>query len=271
MLQTFLRMFKARDLQLLVIEGSAGTGKTMAIKEVLKGSKCLFQTSHSTPLALYNELHLHRNEMVILEDLDSLLSSDRAVSMLKALCETTKVKTLNYLTTSQLLKAPTSFETASSVLISCNKLQSKDKNVEALLSRGLYITFEPSRKELLAKMEQILPLIDTVNLESSQRQKVLGFIKKNAPYASSLNLRHLCRGLSLFAFSLREEGFDWQKSLGELMGLDIKLKEVLGLMASKKPVKQQVKEFSGSRASYYRARRKVSASQGTKKMPKPTN
>ena len=251
-------MFKQKDLQLLIIQGEAGTGKTQMIQHTLEGEKCFMQQSHSTPLALFNSLYEHRNELIVLEDLDTFLRSSVAISMMKALCETTKVKKLSYLSTSQLLKAPINFETASSILISCNQLQAKSKNMQALLSRGLYLQFEPTRLELLNKMIQILPNINLVELKEEQRKEVLGFIEKNEPYASSLNLRHLVRGLSLYSYSLKDKSFDWKSNLEKLMGIDVKLKEVLSLIKSGKPVKEQVKAFSGSRASFYRARKKVS-------------
>lgn len=268
MLKTFIKMFADKGIELLVLQGSAGIGKTEAIKEGIGDVKHLMLSTHSTPLALHIACYEHRNECLILEDIDNLLKSPIAISELKQLTETRKVKTLSYHTTSHALSVPKSFKTSSNCLISCNKMQVRDKNMKALISRGLYITFKPSRQELLRKMEQILPLIDVVDLDIEERRKVLSFIKKNEPYSTSLNLRHLVKGLQMLAFSLREKGFDWRKCLSELLGIDEKLKEVLELMKSGKPVKEQVKRFSGGKTSYFKYKAKVRKSATSKKMPK---
>lgn len=250
-------MFACKDLNLLVLVSKPGLGKSQAIKEALKGKEYFFQSSHATPLSIYNEIYNHKDSYVVLEDIDSLMESERAVSMLKCLCETTAVKTMHYRTTSSLLKAPTSYEVTASTLISCNKMNSKDENVKALLSRGLVVYFEPSKQELLKKMREILPKIDLVSMPFEQRQGVLGFIEKHSAYALELNLRTLVRGLELYAYSLKDKELDWKATLLKLMQVDEKLVEVIGLVESGKPVAEQVEAYSGSRSQYFKIKKEM--------------
>ena len=104
-------------------------------------------------------------------------------------------------------------------------------------------------------MQEILPAIDLVDLPLEQRKEVLHYIVSNSTYAKSLNLRHLVVGLELYAYSLKDKELDWKATLSKLMRIDPKLKEIAELLSSNKSIKQQIKDFSGSRTSYYKVKK----------------
>ena len=255
--KNFLKMFSEKRTELVILESPQGLGKTFMIEEAMNGIDYLLLTSHITPLENYKSLYAHRHKSVVYEDIDNLLKSPISVSLFKQVTETKPIKTVQYHSSSSRLDGvPSSFETTSNVLISCNKFSAKNENLLALVSRGFWIRFTPTQREVLKKMQEILPSIQ-IELELPQKKEVLNLIGESARFSQELNLRHLVRGLQLKKFALEQEGFDWQDNLEKLLKVDVKLREVARIIGSKKPVKEQVKEFSQSRASFYRMRKRL--------------
>jgi len=258
----FLQMFSQRKIELLILQGEAGIGKTASIKEAIEEKEHLFLTSHCTPLEFHNLLYENRNKSIVLEDMDKMLKSPIMVSLLKQLCETRQVKEIQYSSTTGRLTVPRSFKTSSNVLISCNKLLARDKNMLALLSRGLHIDFQPTHQELLNKMQEILYKVDVSRLDKKGRDEVYRFVKANAEFADNLNLRHLVRGLQMKEFAEINRNFRWKKHLTKLMDIDERLKEIHRLEMSNLKTDEKIKKFSGSRATYFRLKKKIKQRKG---------
>ena len=253
----FLKMFSEKRTELVILESPQGLGKTFMIEEAMDGIDYLLLTSHVTPLENYKSLYHNKHKSIVYEDIDNLLKSPISVSLFKQVTETKPIKTVQYhSSTSRLEGVPTSFETTSNVLISCNKFNAKNENLLALVSRGFWIRFQPTQQEVLKKMQQILPHIE-IELRAEQKKEVFKLIEKSAEFSQELNLRHLVRGLQLKKFSMEQEDFNWQSNLEKLLKVDTRLREVSKLRASRKPVQQQVKEFSQSRATFYRLRERL--------------
>jgi len=252
----FLKMFSEKRTELVILESPQGLGKTFMIEEAMDGIDYLLLTSHVTPLENYKALYHNKHKSIVYEDIDNLLKSPISVSLFKQVTETKPVKNIQYHSSSPRLDVPTSFETTSNVLISCNKFSAKNENLLALVSRGFWIRFQPTQHEVLKKMRDILPSID-IGLEMAQRKEVLKLIGESASFSQELNLRHLVRGLQLKKFALQEENFNWQNNLEKLLKVDVRLREVAKLVATKKPVQEQIKEFSQSRATFYRLRERL--------------
>lgn len=252
----FLKMFSEKKTELVILESPQGLGKTFMIEEAMNGIDYLLLTSHVTPLENFISLYNNKHKSIVYEDIDNLLRSPISVSIFKQVTETKPIKTIQYHSSSPRLTVPKSFETTSNVLISCNKFSAKNENLLALVSRGFWIRFLPTQKEVLKKMRQILPSIH-IELNEGHRKEVLSLISESAKFSQELNLRHLVRGLQLKKFSLEQEGFDWKTNLEKLLKADVRLREVAKLVASKKPATQQVKEFGQSRATFYRLRERL--------------
>jgi hypothetical protein len=265
-LEDFVDMFAKGEAKLVILESEQGLGKTATIFSKLKGIKHLYLSSHITPLSNYIALYDNRNLPVVYEDIDTLFRSPISVAMFKQLTDTKKVKEVQYHSTSHALSVPVKFQTTSNVLVSCNSMNTKNANMEALLSRGFYIQFQPNRKEIIDKMETILPNIDIVSLDTTKRDEVFNYIKKREPISTNFNLRHLVRGLQLKEYSLNNQSFAWKNHLDSLLGVDYRLADINKLLNSKKSVRQQEKEFCSKnkchRATFYRLKKKVAKSQG---------
>lgn len=265
-LATYLDMFAKGKIELLIFEANEGLGKTTTITNILGKGNFLMLNTHITPLANYIALYNNVGLPVYFEDIDALFKNATSTSIFKQLTETKKVKTIQYNTTSKLLTVEPEFETTSKVIVSCNKLNANSPNMKAIVSRGIWLSFEPTYEEIFNKMKSIINNID-INLNEEQRKEVLDFINNNMAFANRLNLRHLIRGLSLYSYWLQNKAFDWKNALLQLMGINPKLREVITLIQSGKPVKEQVKAFSGSRPTFYRYKKRVSKYQPFSKTP----
>lgn len=155
-LRAYVRGAARREIGMLCVYGRGGTSKTWTIQHELAaiGARHLHLSCHVTPLATYEELALHKDETVFINDLDSFLKNATNVSLLKQLCETKPVKRIAYTSKSPLAQdLPRSFETKSNVIIDLNKLSTKDASIKALLTRGVSIYFDPTNDEVIANLK----------------------------------------------------------------------------------------------------------------------
>ena len=91
-LETFVRAFAAGSFNLLVLLGAPGLQKSRSVREALPDA-CWIE-GHATALGIYTRLWEHRDEPVIIDDVDSLYSNPGAVRLLKCLCQTERRKTV---------------------------------------------------------------------------------------------------------------------------------------------------------------------------------
>ena len=147
-------------LTLLAITSRPGLGKTEAAIRTagqIGVDKILRLDTHCSPLQLYIALYLNRGKPVIMDDLsDHILENQTCLSILKAICDSRETRTVQYNSTTPLLKAsgtPPAYETTSPVLLLTNKFESVTPAQEALLSRAINAIFTPPIDEILAYIE----------------------------------------------------------------------------------------------------------------------
>lgn len=99
----YLRKFAAGDLALVLLLGRPGIGKTEMARSALNiGSETdcigpLYVEGHAQPFGLYHYLWLHRDQPIVLDDLDRLYAKSDCVRLLKALCNNRRTKRLSWL------------------------------------------------------------------------------------------------------------------------------------------------------------------------------
>ena len=100
---------------------------------------------------MYVKLYRHRDEFVVIDDVDSLYADKSGVRLLKCLCQTEEEKSVAWHTDARSLEKhgiPREFTTTSRVIIICNDWKTLNKNVAALQDRGHVLLFEPSAAEV---------------------------------------------------------------------------------------------------------------------------
>jgi len=249
-LDKFVKMFAEKKANLIIIKSKAGLGKTSSVLRTLKGEDFYFINSHVTPLQFYKDIYTNIGRPILIDDVDNLLTSKISVSLLKQICGTEETKTIQYHSTSPAsADVPMSFTTNSNVLILCNEFDVKNENIRALIDRGFYVSFEPSIEEVLTKMTEITNKYPHLQLDD--RVKVLNFIKRNAKYGKDISLRTLIKAFQIFEF----DQANWKRITLELMNIDQRMIEIVGLVEQYDNDKVRIQHFSGSKATYYRLKK----------------
>lgn len=243
-LYEYMTAFGSRKLNLLIIVSRGGLGKTFIAEETLIEQGPLIFTGHVTPLGMYKELFERNKEeedfMVVFDDVDALVLNKTNVALLKQLCDTREEKIIKYFTTSPILKnIPNEFETSCKVLMLMNDIKTKDKNLNALLTRAHLVYFDPPDTEIIRHIQTF-----------GKDKEVLKFIHLYAPFSKSLNLRIYKR-----ASELKQAGLNWKQDIINELDVDQRLFEIEKLLRKYKTDQEREKHFSSSRSTYYRFKR----------------
>ena len=109
---------------------------------------------NATPFGMYVKLYQHRDEFVVIDDVDALYADRSGVRLLKCLCQTEEEKSVAWHSDVRSLERhgiPREFTTTSRVIIISNDWKTLNMNVAALQDRGHVIVFEPSAAEVHRK------------------------------------------------------------------------------------------------------------------------
>src|ERR1700704_3780851 len=152
-LEEYLRAFAQGHLNLLILVGEAGIAKTRTVRGVLGSSACWIE-GNATPFGMYVKLYRHRDQFVVIDDVDALYADRSGVRLLKCLCQTEEEKAVAWHTDARSLERqgiPREFVTKSRVVIIANDWKTLDENVAALQDRGHVLLFQPSAAEVHRK------------------------------------------------------------------------------------------------------------------------
>src|SRR4051794_2691818 len=152
-LEQYLRAFAQGHFHLLILVGAGGLAKSRSVRAVLGGKACWIE-GNATPFGMYAKLYRHKDEFVVIDDVDALYADRSGVRLLKCLCQTEESKTVAWNSDARSLERqgiPKEFVTKSRVAIIANEWKTLDKNVGALQDRGHGLLFEPSAAEVHKK------------------------------------------------------------------------------------------------------------------------
>ena len=145
--------FAQGHLNLLILVGAGGLAKSRSVRAVLDGQACWIE-GNATPFGMYAKLYRHRDQFVVIDDVDALYADRSGVRLLKCLCQTEDEKSVAWHSDARSLKhqgIPREFVTKSRVAIIANDWRTLDKNVAALQDRGHVILFQPGAAEVHKK------------------------------------------------------------------------------------------------------------------------
>ncbi|HEV3446244.1 MAG TPA: hypothetical protein VG099_16495 [Gemmataceae bacterium] len=247
-LEKMVRGFARGNLNLLILLGSHGLGKSRALRQAMAGQACWLE-GNASAFGLYCQLWRHRNRPVVLDDLDGLYANRDGIRLLKSLTQTEPHKTVSWYTdaaTLQREQIPQEFHTSSRLAIITNEWKTLNRNVAALQDRGHVVIFEPTPQE-----------VHTRTAEWYWDQEIYDFVGERLNLIQEASMRHY-----VAAWELKEAGLDW-RSLVLSRCLSGKALLVAQLKASPKYVSEaeRVKAFvasgAGSRATYFHLCKKL--------------
>src|SRR6266851_3727127 len=96
-LEPYVRAFGAGHLNLLMIFGPPGVGKSRLVRQAL-GSQVCWIGGQATPFGIYLQAYEHRHKPIVLDDVDGLYADRLGIRLLKALGQTEQTKTLSWQT-----------------------------------------------------------------------------------------------------------------------------------------------------------------------------
>ena len=152
-LEAYLRSFAAGHFHLLIVVGSGGLAKSRSVRAVLDGKACWIE-GNATPFGMYVKLYRHRDQFVVIDDVDALYADRSGVRLLKCLCQTEEAKAVAWHSDVRSLERqgiPREFVTKSRVVIIANDWRTLDRNVAALQDRGHVLLFQPGAAEVHRK------------------------------------------------------------------------------------------------------------------------
>jgi hypothetical protein len=247
-LEEYVRAFAEGHLNLVLLFGCPGTAKSRTVRDII-GKNALWIEGNGSAFGIYQAAFQHRNQPIVLDDIDGLYRDERGVRLLKTLCQTEAVKRLNWQTNAPILDQkgiPRQFETTSRVLLIANTWKSLNDNVVALEDRGHVLQFEPSALEIHRRV-----------FEWFWSQDVFDFVGDHLHLLQSHSMRVYLR-----AYELQRAGMDWKPAILSrcLSGTALevaKLKADSSFETENDRVRAFVESGAGSRATYFNYTKKM--------------
>lgn len=191
--------FAAGHLNLLILVGPAGVAKSQSVRRAI-GSKVCYIEGNATAFGIYTKLYRHRDELVVIDDVDALYSDRSAMRLLKCLCQTDPVKHVAWETGAVGRGSgdtPREFMTSSRAVIISNDWKTLDQNVAAVQDRGHLCLFEPTDEEVHRKVG-----------EWFEDPVIYQWFAEHMHLIPSLSMRHYVR-----ARELQAAGVNWVQYL----------------------------------------------------------
>lgn len=242
-LDRFVESFARGHFNLLILVGGPGLQKSQNFRRALGPRVCWIE-GNATPFGMYCQLWEHRDEPVVIDDVDSLYAVPSGVRLLKCLCQTDAVKTVAWHSHSAALdrlEIPREFTTTSRVAIIGNEWKTLNDNVAAVEDRGHLLLFEPPAHEV---HERVKTWFDD--------QEILAFVEEHQHLLGRPSMRHYHK-----AQEFKQAGMDWRTMLlqrWQLLGpalLVARLQSDPSFRTEKDRVKAFVERGGGCRATYF--------------------
>jgi hypothetical protein len=198
-LEEYARAFGDGHLNLLIVCGGPGLGKSRCVRSVVKNKACWID-GNATAFGLYLEAYEHRNEPIILDDVDGLYRDRSGIRLLKSLCQSDAVKTLGWQSDSRTLESRNishRFTTTSRVVMIANQWQSINADVAALEDRAHFLVFEPSAVEVHRQAARWF-----------WDPEIFDFVAEHLHLAHRHSLRAYIQ-----ASELKQAGLDWRQAI----------------------------------------------------------
>jgi len=256
-LAQYVRAFAQGYLNLLLLFGPPGVGKSRCVRQALD-SRVGWISGQATPLGIYMQAYEHRHQPLVLDDIDGLYADRSGIRLLKALGQSEPRKTLSWHTTTPILQrrgVPQRFTTKSRVALVGNDWKTLNADVAALEDRGHVLLFEPTPWEV--------------------HRQAAGWFWDQEVFDFVAGHLHLIAGHSLRTYQqaaeLKQAGLDWRQAVlhrfltGPALAV-ARLKADQTFTSEAARMQVFVQWGAGCRASYFRHARKLQAPANTPKI-----
>jgi hypothetical protein len=223
----FLRMLlnPSTPVRSLIIHGTGGTGKTYTLKSIAaemgftEGESYFILSGKITAVEFYKFLYEHNADTVILDDIDSVFTDPTCLNFIKAGLDSTPPTIITYMSpVVSNAGLPDSFEFTGKIIFLTNL--PLEAIAQPVRSRALPVNVVMTRDEVLERIEQVLPKMNT-ELDLAFRQEVWDYVKAfyhqtGGRYPKEWNIRAISTYLKA-AGSFNMLGMPWQDQISSLM------------------------------------------------------
>ncbi len=256
-LEQYVHAFAQGHLNLLMIFGHPGVGKSRCVRQAL-GRKVCWIGGQATPFGIYLQAYEHRHEPIVLDDVDGLYADRQGIRLLKALGQTEPTKTLSWQSAAPTLERhdiPRQFTTTSRVALVGNDWKTLNADVAALEDRGHLLLFEPAPLEVHRQAARWF-----------WDQEIFDFVADHLHLMAQHSLRTYRH-----AWELKQAGLDWRQGVlcRCLTGAALevaKLKANPAFGSELERVRTFVQSGAGCRATYFRHARMLRPQAATPKI-----
>jgi len=244
----YVDAFAEGHLNLLILIGAPGLGKSQILKKALSDDVCWID-GHTTAFGMYCRLYEQRDRHVVIDDVDDLHHNPDAVRLLKSLCQSDREKSIAWnSTTRQLDQRGIPHQFGSRTAIVANDWRCLNLDVEALEDRGHVVQFIPTPLE--------------VHLQAAEwfdDQEVFDFIGSRLSFLEQPSFRHY-----VSTAELKRAGLDWRRAMLSrcLSGKKLivaQLKADVRFVTEEERAQAFVAAGHGCRATYFNIARKLPA------------
>lgn len=258
-LKTYTRMAARGEQNGVLVKARPGIGKSFQIEEVLKDevsredSHCWdysIKSGYVSPMALFETLYEQQAEgnVLVLDDIEGVASSDTAASILKAALEgqgSGDRRIVEWDSNSSRLdeEVPESFEFRGSIIVVCNDIPSGNSHWQAVESRcmtyEMTFTFE-ERMDLIREVAKA----PYESLTYEERMEVANWLIRNtSSEMDHVDLRSLFKCFDLYQSSVLD-GEEWKRHAAEQLGIDKETIVAKELLREAETVSEAARRFA---------------------------
>ena len=201
------------DVRAVIVSGPAGLGKSFTVEERLKrwdpqAERHTIVKGYVKATGLLKLLYQHaaKGRVLVFDDADTVFFDDTALNMLKAVCDSSKKRTVSYLAEGSLFdedtgaKLPKKFDFEGTIIFITNldfdaMIQKGHKlapHLAAMMSRAHYIDLAmKTRRDYMIRIKSALKkgLLSDSNLSETEQTEVIAFLDYNQDTLRELSLR----------------------------------------------------------------------------------
>lgn len=247
-----------RDLLILI--SKAGLGKSyqtvhrLRNKGKKKGEDFVTKSGFTTPLELYKTIADNPDKVIVLDDLEGVLSNKRSIAILKQAtwdAEKGDARMVEWdSNTDKLEDTDTSVEFTGQIIMCVNELPDNDR-FKPVRSRAVKYQLEFDHQEVADLLIEIAKDLQHKNLEKQARVDTAKWIAGNSSEDSNLDIRTLEKVLDFRDFSEDE----WKEMARPVMNLEEEIgfiKKQFKRGIDKSEIKHNyIEEFNRSESDFY--------------------
>ena len=200
-LEEYTKPFSEGNIRFLLLVGSPGSGKGEQLKMNLHSRICKWIDNHAAMLGLYCSVYEAADAPVVMDDINHFFRDPKACSLIKALTQTTDVRSVSWESTTKVLddrKVPRQYTTSSPMCIIANKWDGTDPDMAAVQDRSLPVAFFPSAETIHERVRE-LKWCDV---------DIWEFVGENLHKIRQPSMREYANGMTY-----RKAGMNWREKL----------------------------------------------------------